>query len=137
MANHGGFEMKKRYITLEEVLELRGTDTKIYGESDDTIYLKFNGDTLCRYNKETNRIEAFGGCVLHTHKIYILEQEDKCFCTGLYKTRDGRIAFISCIDEYHISGMVLGDDYMTRWDLEGTFCGNKDLDLVEYVGDRK
>lgn len=126
--------MKKKYITLEEVLALRGTDTKIYSDGlEKQYYYQFKDGLLCLM-KDGN-IDFLGGGV-HSDKLYILEQEEfKLGNVGLWKTRDGSTAFVSCIDEYQIWGIILGDEYVTKWDLDGTFCGNKDLDLVEYVGD--
>lgn len=128
--------MKKKYITLEEALALRGTDTIFYKETILNKYFKFKDGLVCRFTKD-GKMEDIGVYVSDVDKPYILEPEEKSFVTGLYKTRDGRVVFVSCIDEYYISGIVLGDEYATRWNLDGTFCGSKDLDLVKYIGESK
>lgn len=66
--------MKKRYLkTVEEVIALKDTDTKIYKEHA-TWYYKFVKGVLCRFSTY-NGITYFN-CTLNIEKdIYILEEE--------------------------------------------------------------
>lgn len=66
--------MKKRYLkTIEDVLALKNTDTKIYEENHNGYY-KFVKGTLC-YFKSYNCITYFD-CALDMEKeLYILEEE--------------------------------------------------------------
>ncbi len=139
--------MKKKYITLEELLALKGTGTPIFNEKSKKTYIKFVGDIICTYNIKDDSIKDVGSSIIDMDKLYILEPEEaeiKNFVTGLYKTRNGRVAFVSYIDEYHIVGMILDDVWATKWNLDGTFRGldgtfhgKEALDLVEYVGEAK
>ena len=66
--------MKKRYLeTVEDVLALKDTDTKIYKEHA-TWYYKFVKGVLCRFS--TYNGVTYFNCTLNIEKdIYILEEE--------------------------------------------------------------
>ena len=68
--------MKKRYLkTVEDVLALKDTDTKIY-EEHSTWYYKFVKGVLCRFNSY-NGVTYFN-CKLNMEEdIYIFEEEPK------------------------------------------------------------
>ncbi len=67
---------------------------------------------------------------------YFEEKEEfKVEKTGRYKTRDGRIAYVSYIEESCV-GCIDGYDDIVRWGITGIpFYKDHDCDLVEYVGD--
>ncbi|MBQ0113388.1 MAG: hypothetical protein KBT03_09685 [Bacteroidales bacterium] len=67
--------MKKKYITLEEVLALRGTDTKIYIENITGVYLMFVGGVLCGYN-DKNELRTLNISAFRDDNHYILEPEE-------------------------------------------------------------
>lgn len=68
--------MKKRYLkTVEDVLALNDTDTKIY-EEHSTWHYKFVKGVLCRFNSY-NGVTYFN-CKLNMEEdIYIFEEEPK------------------------------------------------------------
>lgn len=130
--------MKKKHITLEEALALRGTDAKIYCEENEDIYVKFVGDVVCCYNIDDDSIKAVGGSFTDRDTLYILEQEEfKVEKTGKFKTRDGRIAYVAVVNNDFCYGMICGDAGSKMWGLDGKWCSSEDTenDLVEYIGD--
>lgn len=135
--------MKKKYITLEQVLDYRGTDTKIYSDNDDNYdyYWQFHGDVLCQHEEVNNKLICVGSYLDYGHKnLYILEEEDDEFKVkkvGLYKTRNGKLAFVGLTDsEVTVKGYIEGQHYSTCWYKDGKYISNcSDNDLVEYIGD--
>jgi hypothetical protein len=69
-------------------------------------------------------------------KFYFEDKEPfKITKAGKYRTRDGRIAYVSYIEASCV-GCIDGYDDIVRWSIEGIpFYKDHDCDLVEYIGD--
>ncbi len=135
--------MKKKYITLEEVLSLRGTDIIFYKETIPDRYFKFKDGIVCRFTKD-GKMDDIGVYVSDIDDPYILEPEEfKVEKTGKYRTRDGRVAYVTRIIEKHRYGIITGSSNVDTWKDSGIYCssgvfisnGDSPNDLVEYLGD--
>ena len=67
--------MKKKYLkTVEDLLALKDTDTKIYREPDEEYYYhQFVDGTLCRFDSDGD--VKFNIAITSIDKYYILEEE--------------------------------------------------------------
>lgn len=114
--------MKKRYLkTVEDVLALKDTDTKIYDSSynETDTYHKFVNGVLCRFDTNGG-IKLNDGVYLKAHDYYVYEEDPMqeatekdlgclCYCwdeendkeeLGILKDYD-----TSDEDKYHIDGL--------------------------------
>lgn len=67
--------MKKKYLkTVEDVLVLKNTDTKIYSEKDEGCYYQFVKGVLCCFSKSSDHV-CIGDWVTLKMNLYILEEE--------------------------------------------------------------
>ena len=103
-----------------ELKIIDGILTKLYYDGDFTINIDFYVDPESK-----------------NENSYFEEQEEfKIEKTGLYKTRNGKTAFVSFIGEEDIYGMVDGFEAEFCWHKDGfrLMSIEDDFDLVEYIG---
>lgn len=113
------------------------------------------GEVIKIDGTERNSFKMIDGvvCSCYENKAYIIgsgidiEDNDYFFedkepfkitKTGKYRTKDGRIVFISLLDEKRVYGVIEGRKYTECWYPNGQYEENSteiNLDLVEYVGD--
>lgn len=99
-----------------------------YYKMVDGIICKFlpNGNTVIA---ECLSSQMNGDCYFETEEPFEIKE------TGLYKTRDGRKAFVSCIingDFPLVRGIIQGEDVITSWSLSGEYeqCDKYDEDII-------
>lgn len=116
--------MKKRYLkTVEDVLALKGTETKIYEERS-TWYYKFVTGVLCRFNAY-NGVTYFNCKLDMEEDIYILEEEpmkeataddiDKLCKFWDNDENDFRLSILRSIKIESKTDYPFVDDFDTEW----------------------
>lgn len=136
--------MKKIYLntlTPEEIIKRfkNGDVAKYECEDDDPREaMLIDGFIVKKYLARGKSVfEISSGIYIDENDDYYFEEQEefKVEKTGKYKTRDGRIAYVSYIEENCV-GCIDGYDDLVRWSIEGIpFYKDHDCDLVEYVGD--
>ncbi len=130
--------MKK--IIFEEAIKYLNEGKKIKDEFDNLYWREDQG----LFRKDGSNGEIFYNTFLRDSNDYYLPEEPKPFeitKTGLYKTRDGRQAFVSTvtnfnIPEFPIRGLVFGDSLVANWTNKGQnlVYGESDIDIVSEWG---
>lgn len=116
--------MKKyiKYMTPEEIVK-RLNDGEIIKDDNTEKYFKMIDGQICHLGKYYCVI----GTKIRTDKQYYFETEESTEIkeTGLYKTRDGRKAFVSKIYETYILGIIENEEEMISWNLKGSVSENR------------
>lgn len=142
--------MKKIYLntlTPEEIIKRlkNGAFVKYDGDDEDPIEARLiDGMIVKKYlarGKSVFEISS-GIYVDESDDYYFEEQEElKIEKTGLYRTRDGRTAYVSVLLDgdykYTAIGILEGKNESSSWTLDGAYCVGEESgeDLVEYLGD--
>lgn len=103
-------------IDLKEHIENGGKIRRPCWDKDTYIYLD---------NDEFRE----GRCLFYSNRELLLDDWEvygepfKITHTGLYKTRDGRMALVSFIrnSDYGVFGVIDGENYSRCWDISGEF----------------
>lgn len=134
--------IKRIYVSSmneEEIFAHLKAGRVVARDDDDGTYKLVNG-LVCRYEGDT--ITDIGYTLdLEDVNMYIdIEESFKINGPGMYKTRDGCVAFVSVICEgpgvtYPAYGIIEGDSTRESWTLEGRISTDKKsaYDLVEKV----
>lgn len=138
--------MKKIYLNTlkpEEIIKRLKNGEIIHNEGSASTIKMIDGVIVEVY--ETYITFNQGFTVDATDDLYFEEEEKfEIKETGLYKTRDGRLAFVSSIKDinknsYPVVAVILGDIETSTWSIKGKRYDTKESgeDLVEYVGGLK
>lgn len=138
--------MKKIYLntlTPEEIIKRLKNGGVIKVRRCCEIEYKIVNGFLCRLN--AGKLTSISSELFiddEDMEYYFEEPEEfKVEKTGKYKTRDGRIAYVSLLydsgSDYKARGIIEGRDTSSSWTLDGLYCigGETECDLVEYIGD--
>lgn len=126
----------------EEVVRRLKNGEKVYIKGDGDFYYKMIDGVICEYD---GNIVDIGCSILinaTNRDLLYFETEDKkpfqITHTGLYKTRDGRKAFIKFIGGM-ANGVIEGQDGYNAWSLQGwhyDLSCKDDVDIVSEWSDK-
>lgn len=131
--------MKKTYLNTlkyDEIIKRLKNGEIIHSDSEETFIKMVDGICVKIFIND-------GACNINPYIVsnseYRYYFEDKepfaIIKTGKYRTRDGRIAYVSYIEASCV-GCIDGYDDIVRWSIEGIpFYKDHNRDLVEYIGD--
>ena len=99
-------------------------------------YIEMIDGIICYYSNDGDVILGASIFKNQGNRYFEVEESFEIKETGLYKTRDGRKVFVSCID-YELNapviGIIQGENDATCWYLSGDYSEynkNSDLDII-------
>ena len=128
-------------LTPEEIIK-RLKNGEILHPVNPDFYIKMIDGVLCEfYNNELKFINVQVGSVYRPDSnegydfYFETEEPFEIKEAGLYKTRDGRKVFVSCIidgDFPVVRGIIQGEEKTTSWYLSGEYeqCFKNDEDII-------
>lgn len=132
--------MKKIYLNTlktEEIIKRLKAGEVIKIDGDQLFEIKCIDGVVCSFDGPAKRINT--SVVIDDHDDFYFEGADDPFKiteTGVYKTKDGRRAFICEVREHIVFGMIEGISALIRWSPDGMAYMEDVKDEKDYIVSR-
>lgn len=131
--------MKKIYLNtlkMEEIIKRLKDGEVVHTDGEDVnTYKMIDGILFSFCNSE---YKILGACFNIANEYYYFEEpeEFKITETGVYKTKDGRRAFICQVKEHAVFGVIEGTFALIRWNPDGTTYTEDFISEKSYIVSR-
>lgn len=116
-------------MTIKEIATKLINGEVIYDDKNSNISYKLDNDVIYEfYNGRSKALFNINEILIGLH--FKIKDEFKITKSGLYRTKDGRKVFISCLQNDIAYGIVECFAVSDEWNLDGTFIGDGVKDSV-------